>query len=227
MTEDETLFSHTVTENLPLVRSVAKRFAGRAELDDLIQVGSIGLIKAVRNFDPSRGTELSTYAFSMILGEIRRYLRDSAVIKTGRGVRELSIRIYGIMQNGEEKRISEIAAELGTDPEDVALAMNALRPCVSLNEPAGEDGKELSELIPDVCRTEDTALTKAYVSELLSHLGEKDAELIRLRYLKGLTQAETAAKLIMTQTAVSRAEKRILAALRAAFSGDTDRGTLK
>ncbi|MBO4383985.1 MAG: sigma-70 family RNA polymerase sigma factor [Clostridia bacterium] len=216
---DESALSALVENNLALVRSVAARFFCRDDADDLMQVGSIGLVKAIRNFDPAFGTELSTYAVPMIAGEIRRYLRDTQSVKAGRKLGELSRRIAAILNEAEkrglEPKLSEIADELGVSPEEAAeaAALNSFN--VYLDEkPEDGESRELSELVPDTARTEDEAVGRVFSEQLLSLLDKNERELIEMRYRLDLTQKEAAARLGITQPKASRMEARALLLLR-------------
>ena len=202
-----------ILNNLPLVKRLAAHFIKRAERDDLIQAGSIGLLKAVRNYDPSLGTALSTYAVPLILGEMRRLIRDDRPVHIPRGQMELASRIARLRSERGEMRLSEIAEELGITPEEAADALNASMPVRSLSEPLGEDGAVLADMIQDPFDTEKSVLNRLFSEELLSRLDERERKLICLRFFRELTQEETGRRLGMTQTWVSRKEREIVKGL--------------
>ncbi len=206
-----------VSENIGLVRSVAFRFTGRGvEYEDLCQIGHIGMIRAIKNFDLSRGTAFSTYAVPLIVGEIKRVLRDDGEIKIGREIkrrgaiimaeREKFIGIYN-----REPTVSEIAGICNLSEEDAVLSINASNCLISLSEAVGEDGT-LEDLIgidftPEI--NEKIALKQA-----IEKLPDEERKIIYLRYFKNMTQSETGRVLSMTQVSVSRKEARALSRLR-------------
>lgn len=208
MSEDEE--RELIMRNLPLVKKLAERFSRRAERDDLLQAGCIGLLKAARNYDPAFGTALSTYAVPLILGEMRRLIRDDRPVHVPRGQMELAARIARLRSERGEMRLSEIAEELGVTPDEAADALNASMPVRSLSEPAFEDGTVLADLIQDPFDTENAVLNRLFSEELLSRLDERERTLIRLRFFHELTQKETGRRLGMTQTQVSRKERKII-----------------
>ncbi|MCR5807959.1 MAG: sigma-70 family RNA polymerase sigma factor [Clostridiales bacterium] len=218
--------------NLALVRSVALRFRGRgAEYDDLVQTGSVGLVKAIVNFDPAFGTRFSTYAVPMISGEIKRSLRDGGVIKVSRRYKELALSIKRLTMEAERRgeeppRASELAKELGVKPAEIAIALEAAAPCISLCEPvSGEDGaKTIADTLKDPSAMEQTACDRALLSELMRPLCPRERSLIRLRFFLDLTQKETAKRLGLSQVQVSRLEKRILAEMRERAGGEEANG---
>jgi RNA polymerase sporulation-specific sigma factor len=213
--------SELASANMGLVRAVAMRFRGRgAEFEDLVQIGAIGLVKAIRCFDPERGTRFSTYAVPVIAGEIRRFLRDSGAVKVSRGMKELAAKLEKLIEEaekrGESPRLCDIAATLGVDPEDAAAALCAAQPPISLSEPVFDDDAEtkLSDTVPAADSTESDALQRVYLGSLLSSLGDTEKRLVHYRYFMELTQKETAELLSMTQPRVSRLEAKIMMKLR-------------
>ena len=202
-----------VRENLGLVRSIAARLSRPAEAEDAFQSGCLGLVKAIRGFDPQRGACFSTYAFPFIAGEIRRSRRADGGIRIGRRLSELAARIRRLDPAGN-MRLSDIACELCVTSAEAALAICASQPVLSLSEPVSDDGTELGELIPDPSAREETAAERVLVRELVASLGERDAELVRLRFFSDLSQSETAAALGLTQPQVSRLERSILEKLK-------------
>ena len=204
-----------IQANLGLVHACARRFTGRgADYEDLVQAGCIGLIKAVDNFDESRGFSFSTYAVPVILGEIKRIFRDDGTVKISRIIKERSRKIAEFTQeysriHGREPTVSEIAAELMISEEDAAQAINAALPVFSLT---GDDSQKDFDVPVESYDAEIS--DKIALGQILKSLGDKDRQLIELRYFKGLTQAKTAAALGMTQVQVSRKEKALLSVMR-------------
>lgn len=204
-----------IQKNLGLVHACARRFIGRGvDYEDLVQAGCIGLIKAVDNFDESRGFSLSTYAVPVILGEIKRIFRDDGTVKISRIIKERSRKIAEFTQeysrmNGKEPTLSEIAGKLGISEEDAAQAINAAMPVYSLTD----DDSQKDYDVP--VESYDTEISdKIALGQILKTLPDRDRQLIELRYFKGLTQAKTAAALGMTQVQVSRKEKALLSVMR-------------
>lgn len=219
---NESALDELVKNNLPLVKSVASRFFLRGETEDLIQTGAIGLLKAIRNFDPEMGTELSTYAVPMIAGEIRRYLRDSGSIKAGRRIKELSAKIsrllYEAEKQGRDPKLSELADKLGVSNEEAAEAAAYLTPVAYLDkEIPGGRGTALSSLVSLDHGTEEQAIERVFSQQLLLRLDTPERELITLRYITGLKQTEAAERLGITQPKASRLETRALMKLRSAI----------
>ena len=200
-----------------LVKFVVRRFTGRgAEADDLYQLGRLGLVKAIRNFDTRYDVRFSTYAVPLIMGEIRRFLRDDGQIHVSRSIRQNAQRIQALCQEcGEETPpVSEIAAKLGLTEEDVLLAMEASQRPRSLNEPLGEDGLVLADVLGHD-ETEKT-LERIELRRLIERLQPREREVIVRRYFRDETQAAIARDLGMTQVQVSRLESRILRQMREA-----------
>ena len=211
-----------VQRNTALVKSIVRRFSGRgAEYDDLFQIGCLGLVKAIRRFDPAFGVRFSTYAVPMIAGEIKRFLRDDGAVKVSRTLKELAARSAAareaLMRSlGREPTLSELASELSEAPEDIASALEASRPCVSIYEPAfGADSDALlMDVLPSSSDEASEALDRVLLKELLGSLPPRDRQLIMLRYFEDKTQTEAAALLGISQVQVSRLEGKILALLR-------------
>lgn len=215
----EEAMERLVESNMPLVRSIALRFSARAEADDLMQTGSIGLIKAVRNFNTQRGVRFSTYAVPLIAGEIRRFLRDSGQIRVSRSIKELSRRIAEYtraeeLRSARTPKLCEIAFALGVSSEDAAEAVAASAPCVSLFEPTGEDGQTLVEICAGPDDVEREAEPRVMAESFIASLPDDEARVIRLRFMEDLTQTAAAEKLGVTQATVSRTERRALDRLR-------------
>ena len=227
--------------NLRLVLSVVQKFAGRGEnLDDLFQVGCIGLIKAIDNFDPGLKVRFSTYGVPMILGEIRRFLRDNTPIRVSRSVRDLA---YHAMQarealqkeTGREPRVSEIAARVGSAPEQVAMALESIVEPASLYEPAYTDGDDTLAIMD---RVQEASCEESWISDIMfkdtvQALTPRERRIIALRYLSGQTQMQVAQAIGISQAQVSRLEKCALNHIKEQIScqmlnlaeGDQIRGT--
>ncbi len=208
-----------ICQNLRLVHSCCQRFKNRGiEYDDLYQAGCVGLVKAADAFDATRGFQFSTYAFPVIMGEIKRLFRDGGAVKVSRSLKELSLKITALSEKmslklGRQPQLSELAAELGITSEEAAEAVCVSIPPVSLSYTA-EDG-ETKEMDIGVSKSaEEEVADHVAVEQLLKKLSDDERRLISLRYLGNKTQSETAKELGMTQVAVSRSEKRILKRLR-------------
>lgn len=204
---DMTARNRLITENMGLVVSVAKRYIGRGQdLEDLVQIGLIGLIKAVDRFDMSYDVMFSTYSVPLIQGEIRRFLRDDGIVKVSRNLKAIHYKAEKFRQefqrtNGREPTVEEICEQTGSTLEDLVMAM----------ESAAEisDIDDMGEL-QNSRREEDIVVEKLYVKQLLDTLSDKEKKLITLRYFREKTQGETGRILGMSQVQVSRLEKKIL-----------------
>lgn len=210
-------------ENTGLIYSVAHRFLGRGvEMEDLFQIGSIGLLKAVDKFDLSYDVKFSTYAVPMIAGEIKRFLRDDGMLKVSRSIKENQYRICKTREElekklGREPDISEISGELGLPPEEIAMAMDASAEVESIYQSIYQgDGTELRLLdkLPEKENRHEKALNKIFLEELLGTLEKEERKLICMRYFCDMTQTEVAEKLGVSQVQISRMEKRILKRLK-------------
>lgn len=201
--------------NLRLVLSVVQKFSGRGEnLDDLFQVGCIGLIKAIDHFDPSLKVRFSTYGVPMIVGEIRRFLRDNAPVRVSRSIRDLA---YHSMQareelqkqTGREPRVSEIAARLGATPENVAMALESVVEPASLYEPIYSDGEDSLALMDQLhdATGEESWISDIMFRDTVKALSPRERRIIALRYLNGKTQMQVAREIGISQAQVSRLEK--------------------
>jgi RNA polymerase sporulation-specific sigma factor len=206
-----------IEENLGLVHAMARRFMGRGiEYDDLFQAGCMGLVKAIKGFDTSRGVQFSTYAVPVIMGEMRRLFRDDGPIKISRTLKELSLKVSREKENlsktlCREPTISEIAAILNIEPAEAAEALEASYAPMSLTLVGDSDDVQAD--IPVEC-VEEALVDKLALKDALKHLSAQDRLLIILRYFKNKTQSEAAKELSMTQVQVSRREKKILEQLR-------------
>lgn len=214
-----------VKENLGLVWSIVHRFANRGyEAEDLFQIGSISLMKAIDRFDTGFDVKFSTYAVPVITGEIKRFLRDDGMIKVSRTLKENSWKISLAVQKLQEKwgrdvTIREIAGETGLDTEEILMAMEANTRIDSLNKPvSAPDGKEicLEDQIPGTGDENEKVHNRILLEQLLGTLNAKERQLIYMRYFQDRTQTDVARELNMTQVQVSRMEKKLLSRMRSA-----------
>ena len=209
--------------NLRLVLSVIKRFGSSNEnADDLFQIGCIGLIKAIDNFDTSLNVKFSTYAVPMIIGEIRRFLRDNNSIRVSRSLRDIAYKaIYAkenyIKQNLKEPTINEIAEEIGIEKEMIVYAIDAIQSPVSLFEPVYTEGGDtlyVMDQISDKKNKEDRWIENLSLREAMHRLPEREKHIIELRFYEGRTQMEVAEEIGISQAQVSRLEKNALKSMR-------------
>ena len=209
--------------NLRLVLSVIKRFSNSNEnADDLFQIGCIGLIKAIDNFDTTLNVKFSTYAVPMIIGEIRRYLRDNNSIRVGRSLRDIAYKaIYAkeriVKEELKEPTIDEIAREIGIEKEMIVYALDAIQNPVSLFEPVyteGGDALYVMDQISDKKNGEDHWVEELSLREAMNRLGEREKHIIDLRFYEGKTQMEVAREIGISQAQVSRLEKNALKTMR-------------
>ena len=208
-----------IKENLRLVRSVIQRFSGRGEqMDDLFQVGCIGLIKAINNFDLSFNVRFSTYAVPMIIGEVRRHLRDNNSLRVSRSIRDtayhaLQIRARLMDESGQEPHISDIAKAMDVKEEDVAFALDAIQDPISLFEPIYHDDGDaiyVMDQLRDERTSDDDWLTHVAIERGMDKLSEREQNIIKLRFFQGRTQMEVAEEIGISQAQVSRLEKNAL-----------------
>lgn len=209
--------------NLRLVLSVIKRFSNSSEnMDDLFQIGCIGLIKAIDNFDTTLNVKFSTYAVPMIIGEIRRYLRDNNSIRVSRSLRDIAYRaIYAketyVKNNLKEPTITEIAQEIGIDKETIVYAMDAIQNPVSLFEPVYTEGGDtlyVMDQISDKKNREEYWVENLSLREAINRLNQRERHIIDLRFYEGKTQMEVAQEIGISQAQVSRLEKNALKTMR-------------
>ena len=209
--------------NLRLVLSVIKRFSSSNEnADDLFQIGCIGLMKAIDNFDTSLGVKFSTYAVPMIIGEIRRYLRDNNSIRVSRSLRDTAYKaIYAreiyVKKNLREPTIMEIAEEIGIDKEDIVYALDAIQSPMSLFEPVYTEGGDtlyVMDQISDKKNREENWIQDLALQDAIARLNPREKHIIELRFFEGCTQMEVAAEIGISQAQVSRLEKNALKAMR-------------
>lgn len=221
---DKEMRDALVTENVGLIYMVLKRFANRgADQEDLFQIGVIGLIKAIDKFDVTRELSFSTYAVPMIIGEIRRFLRDDGMLHVSRQIKDNARKIAVAKedlrkQNNHDPTMLELMEVTGLSTEEILAAMEASTEVESIYQPIGQaqDGGQLLVLdqLEDTRKNEQELINRITVSQLLESLEEKERRLIELRYMEGKTQSESASILGMNQVAVSRLEKKILLRLR-------------
>ncbi len=213
--------------NLRLVLSVIKRFHNSNEnADDLFQIGCIGLIKAIDNFDPSLGLQLSTYGVPMILGEIRRYLRDNNAIRVSRSLRDTAYKAIYMKERYtreflKEPTIQEIAEEIGIDKEDIVMALDAIQSPMSLQEPVYNDSGDalyMMDQISDKKNREDHWVENLSLEAAMKKLNERETYIIRLRFFEGKTQMEVAEMIGISQAQVSRLEKNALRIMKGYLS---------
>ena len=206
--------------NSGLVNGIAHRFKGRGvEFEDLVQIGSIGMIKAIRSFDLSRGNAFSTYAVPLIIGEIRRFLRDDGIVKVSRiqkrtGAALMHARERYIAEHGVEPRLEEIAASVGVSPEEAAAALDSTSPVRSLSESIGDDDFSLEDVIPSSDDELGKMVEKVALREMINTLPPLWKKIILLRYFRDYSQQQTADALGLTQVKISREEKKIFSKLR-------------
>jgi len=212
-----------VQQNMGLVWSIVHRFANRGyELEDLFQVGSIGLMKAIDKFDMSFDVKLSTYAVPMITGEIKRFLRDDGMIKVSRNLKETGVKLWQARERlqaalGREPTLQELSQETGLPREEIVMAMEANGEIASIDQAyAPSDGKEvcLAERLPQDKDGHEALLNHMLLEQLLAELGETERHLIELRYFRDMTQMQVAKELGVSQVQVSRMEKKILLGMR-------------
>ena len=213
--------------NLRLVLSVIQRFDKRGECpDDLFQVGCIGLIKAIQNFDPTKNVRFSTYGVPMIAGEVRRYLRDNSAIRVSRSIRDVAYRVLQckealITQWGREPSIEELAKALSLQVSDVSEALDAVCAPISLYDPVYADGTDpltVMDQVSDAKNTEDGWMEHIALRSAFSRLSPREKQILQLRFYDGKTQMEVAGMVGISQAQVSRLEKGAIANLRKSIS---------
>lgn len=213
---DEEARNKFINGNLRLVLSVIQRFYGRGEnADDLFQVGCVGLIKAIDNFDLTQNVQFSTYAVPMIIGEVKRYLRDNNSIRVSRSVRDLAYKAMQfkeryIREKGREPTIDIIAKELEVEREDIAYSFDAVQDPVSLQEPVYNDGAEsiyIMDQVKDSKNTDEAWIENMTIKQIMKKLNDKEKMIITKRFFDGRTQMEVADEIGISQAQVSRLEK--------------------
>ncbi len=220
---DELAREQFVVANLRLVLSVVQRFSGKKEKsDDMFQVGCVGLMKAIDNFDVSLNVRFSTYAVPMIIGEIRRFLRDNNSIRVSRSLRDIAFkalqaREFLVKKLGREPKPEEIANEIEYDVKDVNFALDAISETVSLNEPVYNDGNEsvrIMDQISDVKNNDESLMEQIALKDAVAKLSPREKEILLMRYYIGKTQMEVSEEIGISQAQVSRLEKNALSAIK-------------
>ncbi|MBU5627307.1 RNA polymerase sporulation sigma factor SigG [Oscillibacter sp. MSJ-2] len=213
---DKAAREELIAGNLRLVLSVIQKFLSRGEnVDDLFQVGCVGLIKAIDNFDITQPVRFSTYGVPMIIGEIRRYLRDNSAIRVSRSMRDTAYRVLQakdklIAQTQKEPTVEQIAKELGIPREEVVFAMDAIVDPVSLYEPIYSDGGDticVMDQVSDTRNTDESWIEQIALKEAMKQLGEREKHILSLRFYEGKTQMEVSSEVGISQAQVSRLEK--------------------
>ncbi|MDO4301743.1 MAG: SigB/SigF/SigG family RNA polymerase sigma factor [Clostridia bacterium] len=216
-------FECIVNENIGLVWSVVKRFQGRnVENDDLFQLGSMGLVKAIKNFNFEFDVKFSTYAVPMIMGEIKRFLRDDGIIKISRGLKETAFKAMKareilILKNNKEPTIDEIAEYINIDRETLTMAINSSREVDSIDREIETDNGKDMKIIDTIAAEEDKSekiVDNIVINETLNKLDERERRIVLMRYIDELTQSEVAKIIGVSQVQVSRLEKKILLKMR-------------
>lgn len=225
---DEQALEQLVVDNMALVRSVAIKFKDRGtEFEDLVQIGTIGMLKAIRSFEVERGTAFSTYAVPLIVGEIRKHLRDDGPIKVGREYKRMGALLLGernriMAQSGKDPSIKELAQRCGISAEDAAIALDAIAPVSSLSETVYDDGGlTLEGTLPDRDSADETErmFDRLALSQAIGQLDPLWRKIVLLRYWRNMTQQQVAAALGLSQVKISREEKKIMARLKELLTG--------
>ena len=220
---DEDARNIFINGNLRLVLSVIQRFAGRGENpDDLFQIGCIGLIKSIDNFDLSQNVQFSTYAVPMIIGEIRRYLRDNNAIRVSRSLRDIAYKALQVKEklttkNNKEPTITEIAKELGVEKEYVVFALDAIQDPVSLFEPVYHDDGDaifIMDQVSDTKNLDENWISDITIRDAIERLNDREKLILNKRFFEGKTQIEVAEEIGISQAQVSRLEKSALMHMR-------------
>lgn len=212
---DENARNQLINGNLRLVLSVIQRFTGRGEnLDDLFQVGCIGLIKSIDNFDPSHEVKFSTYAVPMIIGEVRRYLRDNGSIRVSRSIKDMAYKSMQVKEmlinkNKREPTVTEIAKELNVPVSDIVIALESIVEPLSLYEPVYSDGGDTIYVLDQVGDKNDDKnwLEEIYIKESIKNLSDREKKILNLRFIQGKTQMQVSNEIGISQAQVSRLEK--------------------
>ena len=220
---DKAAREQLINENAPLVKSIVKRYLGRGvEYDDLYQIGNMGLLKAISGFNTQFDVRFSTYAVPMIIGEIRRYLRDNNAIRVSRSLRDTAYRaicareLY-LKQNQKEPSIEEIAAEIGIGKGDIVYALDAIQSPMSLYEPVYTEGGDtlyVMDQLSDKKNKEENWVQNLALQDAVARLNERERQIIRMRFYEGQTQMEVAREIGISQAQVSRLEKSALRSMR-------------
>ena len=225
---DEQARQALIEGNLRLVLSVIQRFVGRGENpDDLFQVGCIGLLKAIANFDETKEVRFSTYGVPMIAGEVRRYLRDNSAMRVSRSLRDTAYRVLQcreamVSENGKEPSLEEVAKRLDLSLEEVTAAMDAISAPVSLYEPVYSDGGDpltVMDQVRDIKNTDEQWIERIALREAYQNLSPREKQILFLRFFDGRTQVEVASEIGISQAQVSRLEKGAISSIRNYVNG--------
>ena len=220
---DEEARNTFINGNLRLVLSVIQRFYRKSEsADDLFQVGCVGLIKAIDNFDIDQNVQFSTYAVPMIIGEVKRYLRDNNSIRVSRSVRDLAYKVIQykekyVKENGKEPSVEQIAKELDVEKEEVAFSLDAIQDPISLQEPVYNDGTDnifIMDQVKDKKNTDEQWAEKMTMIQAMKKLNDKEKMIVPKRFFDGRTQMEVAEEIGISQAQVSRLEKSAIEHIR-------------
>ena len=220
---DEEAKTELIENNMPLVKSIIKRYKNpRLEYDDLLQLGAMGLIKAIMNFNSDYGVKFSTYAVPMIAGEVKRFIRDDGAIKVSRAVKTLAININAFILEykkikDDDPTVEQVANALEVSPEDVVFAMDSTRYPLSLFDKPDSEGLSLIDRIKSE-GNEDEVIERFMLHEIIDDLEERDKQIIILRYFRDKTQSEIAKDLGISQVQVSRLENKILERIKSLIS---------
>jgi RNA polymerase sporulation-specific sigma factor len=222
---DDNATERLIAENTPLLKSIVKRYMGKhIEYDDLFQIAGIGLLKAIKNFKQDFNVRFSTYAVPMILGEIKRQMRDDGYIKVSRSLKSLSSKITRYMdevikQGNDDPTVEQIARHFDISPSDVVFALDATRLPLSLYETTSDkDGKQ-TELVDRLPTDEDRKMVQSLIlKDMLSRLSERERKIIIYRFFRDMTQGEIAEKMGVSQVQISRLETKILDKLKQMYS---------
>ena len=224
---DDEACSILLADNAPLLKSIVKRYLGKhVEYDDLYQIAGIGLLKSIKNFSLDYNVKFSTYAVPMILGEIKRYMRDDGYLKVSRSLKSISTRISRYIdeaaKNGQESpRIEDIAKEFGIEPSEVIYAMDAAKLPISLYETTNDSDGKQTALIDHIPTDDDKKMVdKVILKDMMSKLEPREQKIIILRYFRDMTQGEIAQKMGVSQVQISRLENRILKKLKEMYEKD-------
>ncbi|MBR6514604.1 MAG: SigB/SigF/SigG family RNA polymerase sigma factor [Clostridia bacterium] len=221
---DEAALEELIKQNMGLIKTVSLRFLGRgADAEDLLQIGAIGMIKAARSFDFSYNTEFSTYAVPLIIGEIRRFLRDDGQIKVSRSIKRQGVAVMRKSEEltrtlGRDPTVGELAKECDMSPEEVTYVLEAVSPVHSLHDSVGGDGTlTLESMLADKENAIDHLTDRIALEEAISTLDQTSQRILHLRYIKELSQQQTGNILGLSQVKVSREEKKIMQKLKQAL----------
>lgn len=224
---DENALATLIQQNTPLIKSIVKRYLGKnIEYDDLFQIASIGLLKAIKNFSTEFDVRFSTYAVPMILGEIKRHMRDDGFLKVSRSTKSLSIKInryieQQTMLGANEPTVEQIAQEFGVTATDIVFAMDAGKMPVSLNDKGKDSDSDDNELMDRIATDQDKKmLEKIILKDMLSQLEPREQKIIILRFYRDMTQGEIAKKMGVSQVQISRLENKILDKLKTLYTED-------